>query len=106
MKLGMTEVFTPSSTGSPPARSSVNRGKVAVGRGKESGGQRVCDRLTDGLKTARLGLGLELAPRPRPVMANEMSVPHRDERVVSQSLRYFKEAFSALCKLGAGKHYP
>ena len=77
--------------------------------GGEGDGQRVCARLTSGLHAARLGLGLDTAPGPRLAPASGPGLGpvdhphHRSAAVVSSSLRYLKEAFSALCKLGAGR---
>ena len=91
--------------------SSNGGGKVSTGRGKldVGDGQRVCTHLTNGLKAARLGLGLGLPPASKPGLGKATGPGlshddyHRSAAGISQSLRYLKEAFSALCKLGAGR---
>ena len=84
----------------------VGESAGVMGGGPSSGdGQRVCGRLTNGLHAARQGLGPEIASAPG-LVSGQVPVHddhhHRAATTVSQSLRYLKEAFSALCKLGAG----
>lgn len=103
-----------------------------VGGGDNSVGMVVCDRLTHGIHAARQGLGLEqmttgqglgndnqdrhgdtaaaiTASTGVPASASTSATstagvpaPASASATVPQSLRYLKEAFSALCKLGAG----
>ena len=97
----------PSSSTRPTAAVPSSAVKPMAGNKVQEGdGHRVCGRLTNGLHAARQGLELELSqgtgqePAKGPG-SGLVSVGNR-AAMVAQSLRYLKEAFSALCKLGAG----